>query len=200
MTSCGDIPVYVGTAGDLSTIAGYKLTGGALCLMQRKQLPGPDDVLKDAQRIVVLEGINNPTNVGAIFRSAAALGADALLLTPDCSDPLYRRSARVSMGSVFSLPWTYCGNNSHADVDMLKAKGYTTLAMALDDDAVPLDSMPSEALKRVAVFLGNENNGLSEKTVSSCDHTLIIPMQRGIDSLNVAAASAVTFWELFRRS
>ena len=200
MKACGDIPVYVGSAEDLGSIAGYKLTGGALCLMQRKDLPAPDDVLKDAERIVVLESINNPTNVGAIFRSAAALGADALLLTPDCSDPLYRRAARVSMGSVFSLPWTYYGNNSCADVDILKEKGYTTLAMALDDDAVSLDTIPAAERRRVAVFLGNENNGLSAETVSSCDHTVIIPMQRGIDSLNVAAASAVAFWELFGRS
>ena len=200
VNACGDIPVYVGSAEDLSSIAGYKLTGGALCLMQRKELPDPDHILKDAERIVVLEGINNPTNVGAIFRSAAALGADALLLTPDCSDPLSRRAARVSMGSVFSLPWTYYGSNSSADADMLKEKGYTTLAMALDDDAIPLDTLPAAERRRVAVFLGNENNGLSKKTVSSCDHTVIIPMQRGIDSLNVAAASAVTFWELFGRS
>ncbi len=197
---CGDVPVYVGSAETLSTLAGYKLTGGALCLMRRGPLPLPSEVIRDARHIVVLEGINNPTNVGAIFRSAAALGADALFLTPDCSDPLYRRAARVSMGTVFSLPWTYFGANGLADVSALRQAGFATAAMALTDDACPLDKLPEEMRGRLALLLGNENEGLSEATIAACDRTLIIPMQRGVDSLNVAAASAVACWELFGRT
>lgn len=196
---CGEIPVYVGSAEVISTLAGYKLTGGALCLMKRKPLPDPVRIMKTARRIVVLEGINNPTNVGAVFRSAAALGADAVLLTPDSSDPLYRRAARVSMGTAVSLPWAYFGRNRESDVEALKAEGFLTLAMALSESSVPLDDpFLKGKTGRVAVFLGNENDGLNPDTIASCDASVIIPMDHGVDSLNVAAASAVAFWELFR--
>ena len=195
---CGDIPVYVGEAEVLSTLAGYKLTGGALCLMLRKPLPALSAVLENAGRVVVMEGINNPTNVGAIFRSAAALGADALLLTPDCSDPLYRRAARVSMGTVMSLPWCYFGKNRLSDVAALKEAGFAVLAMALEEDAVRLGESAPWKGRRLAVILGNENDGLSPDTVKKCDASVLIPMMNGVDSLNVAAASAVAFWELFK--
>lgn len=194
---CKDVPVYVGSNETLSTLAGYKLTGGALSLMKRRKLPDISEVLDGAKKIVVLEGINNPTNVGAIFRSAAALGAEALLLTPDCSDPLYRRAARVSMGTVVSLPWTYFGKDRMADVKALKAAGYTTMAMALKEDSVRLGQL-SHSYEKTAVLLGNENNGLSDTTIEDCDLTVMIPMMNGVDSLNVAAASAVAFWELFK--
>lgn len=191
------VPLYVGDAETLSTLAGYKLTGGALCLMKRREYPKVPEVIHKAERIVVLEGINNPTNVGAIFRCAAALGAQAVLLTPDCSDPLYRRAARVSMGTVFALPWTYFGSDRKADVDALKEAGYTTVAMALKEDSCRLGES-FETRGRMAVFLGNENDGLSPATVDACDITMMIPMMNGVDSLNVAAASAVAFWELFK--
>ncbi|MBR5421653.1 MAG: RNA methyltransferase [Lachnospiraceae bacterium] len=194
----GDVPVWIGTNEQLSGLAGYKLTGGALCLMQRKKLPELSEVLRGARRVVVLEGINNPTNVGAIFRSAAALGAEALLLTPDCSDPLYRRAARVSMGTVFALPWTYFGSERKSDVAALKGEGFCCMAMALGEDSRELGDTAGMSDGRIAVFLGNENDGLCIDTVSSCDMSVKIPMQRGVDSLNVAAASAVAFWELFK--
>ncbi|MCR5249366.1 MAG: RNA methyltransferase [Lachnospiraceae bacterium] len=194
----GDIPVYVGSAETLGSLAGYKLTGGALSLMRRRKLPKAAELLKDAKRVVVLESINNPTNVGAIFRSAAALGADAILLTPDCSDPLYRRAARVSMGTVFALPWCYFGANEAADLSLLRECGFTSLAMALREGAEALGSIELSRSDKRAVLLGNENNGLAEATVAASDHCVVIPMQNGVDSLNVAAASAVAFWELFR--
>ncbi len=197
---CGEIPVYVGSAEVISTLAGYKLTGGALCLMKRKPLPEPAQILRKAKRIAVLEGINNPTNVGAIFRSAAALGAEAVLLTPDCSDPLYRRAARVSMGTVVSLPWAYFGKNRECDIRMLKAAGFTVFAMALRENSVLLGAASDLMGERVAVLLGNENDGLNSSTIEGADHSVIIPMGNGVDSLNVAAASAVAFWELFKRA
>ena len=193
-----DVPVYVGEAEVLGTLAGYKLTGGALCLMKRKALPELSGVLAGAGHVVVLEGINNPTNVGAIFRSAAALGADAVLLTPDCSDPLYRRAARVSMGTVMSLPWGYFGANRKSNVESLRAAGFMTLAMALEKDALRLGESAPWKGNKVAVILGNENDGLSPETIKSCDATVLIPMMNGVDSLNVAAASAVAFWEIFK--
>ena len=193
------VPTYVGDCETLSSLAGYKLTGGALCLMKRREYPDISEVIRSAERIVVLEGINNPTNVGAIFRCAAALGAQAVLLTPDCSDPLYRRAARVSMGTVFALPWTYFGSDRKADVSILKEAGYTAIAMALKDDSRTLgESFAGSDKGRLAVFLGNENDGLSPATIDSCDITMMIPMMNGVDSLNVAAASAVAFWELFK--
>ena len=192
------VPVYVGSPETLSNIAGYKLTGGALCLMKRKKLPDVSQVLKNARHVVVLEGINNPTNVGAIFRDAAALGADAVLLTPDCSDPLYRRAARVSMGNVFALPWCYFGANRRADIELLKKEAYFTAAMALNEDACSLRDVPYECRKRIAVVLGNENDGLASDTVAACARSVIIPMMNGVDSLNVAAASAISFWELMK--
>ncbi|MBQ9867863.1 MAG: RNA methyltransferase [Lachnospiraceae bacterium] len=194
---CADVPVYVGSNDTLSKLAGYKLTGGALCLMKRRRLPDISEVLNGVSKVAVLEGINNPTNVGAIFRSAAALGAEAVLLTPDCSDPLYRRAARVSMGTVVSLPWTYFGKDRRADVAALKAAGFTTVAMALKEDSVKLGAETDKGQK-TAVFLGNENDGLSDETIRECDMTVMIPMMNGVDSLNVAAASAVAFWELLR--
>lgn len=194
----GDVPVYVGSNEALSGLAGYKLTGGALCLMKRRKLPTLSEITAAARRIAVLEGINNPTNVGAIFRSAAAVGADAVLITPDCSDPLYRRAARVSMGTVFALPWTYFGTNRKSDVAALKAAGFCCMAMALEEGAVDIrKAKQKKGDTPVAVFLGNENDGLSRETVSACDQTVIIPMKNGVDSLNVAAASALAFWELF---
>ena len=197
MERLGDIPVYAGSPETLSSLAGYKLTGGALCLMKRRKLPDAKEVLKDARHAVILEGINNPTNAGAIFRDAAALGADALLLTPDCSDPLYRRAARVSMGTVFSLPWCYFGSNRQADIDLLKNEGFFTAAMALNKDSCSLREVSAESRKKIAVLLGNENDGLSPDTIAGCDSSVIIPMMNGVDSLNVAAAAAVAFWELF---
>ena len=198
--SCGDIPVYTGSDETLSGIAGYKLTRGVLCAMQRPELPDVEDICETASRIVVLDTIADSTNVGAIFRSAAALGIDAVLLTPTCCDPLNRRSVRVSMGTVFQIPWTYiCSDHKswpHPGLEMLKAMGFCTLAMALDKDATPLDSPTLANKDKLAIIMGTEGDGLSQKTIAGCDHTVRIPMFHNVDSLNVAAASAVTFWQL----
>ncbi|MBR1471770.1 MAG: RNA methyltransferase [Lachnospiraceae bacterium] len=206
---CGEVPVYVASADALSKLAGYKLTGGALCAMRRKALRSPAEICAGAGRIAVMEGITNPTNVGAIFRSAAALGVEAVLMTPDCSDPLYRRAARVSMGTVFQIPWGFFARRKKeqqlkagremkqpADVALLKEMGYTTVAMALTDRSVSIADERLHHAEKLAIILGNENNGLTEQTIEACDYTVRIPMQNGVDSLNVAAASAVAFWEL----
>ncbi len=204
LEGCKNTKILTAPEDILSQIAGYKLTGGALCLMQRKKLPAPSDILKGSERAVILEGINNPTNVGAIFRSAAALGADAILLTSDCSDPLYRRAARVSMGSVFQIPWTYFPDKNpgverkQTNMTLLKEAGFQTIAMALSETALPLNSLSLSGEKKTAILLGNENEGLVSDTLGGCDHIAYIPMRRGVDSLNVAAASAVAFWELFK--
>ena len=190
---CGDIPVYTSDLDILTKLTGFQLTRGVLCAMRRPALPSVEDVLKDARRIVILENVMNPTNVGAIFRSAAALGMDAVLLTPGSSDPLYRRSARVSMGTVFQVPWTFLPHNW---MEVLKSQGFQTAAMALSDDSVSIDDPALHKVEKLAVVLGTEGDGLAPATVSGCDHTVKIPMYHGVDSLNVAAASAVAFWEL----
>ena len=193
---CGDIPVYTADLDVLTKLTGYQLTRGLLCAMRRPQLPKAEDILKNVRRVAVLENIQNPTNVGAIFRSAAALGMEAVLLTPDCSNPLYRRSCRVSMGTVFQVPWTYLEENW---TRQLKALGFKTAAMALSDNSVSIDDPRLLHEEKLAVVLGSEGDGLAEATIADCDYTVKIPMAHGVDSLNVAAASAVAFWELRAR-
>ena len=193
---CGDVPVFTAPLDVLTKLTGFQLTRGMLCAMRRPALKSVEEVTKDTRRVVVLENIQNPTNVGAIFRSAAALGMDAVLLTPNCSNPLYRRSARVSMGTVFQIPWTYLGEDW---VAQLKSMGYKTAAMALKDDSYSIDDPALRAEEKLAVVLGSEGDGLAENTIAACDYTVKIPMYHGVDSLNVAAASAVAFWELRAR-
>jgi len=190
---CGDVPVYTAEMDVLTQLTGYQLTRGLLCAMRRKTLPKTEAVLKDAKRVAVLEEVMNPTNIGAIFRSAAALGMDAVLLTPGCSDPLYRRSARVSMGTVFQIPWTFLPENW---LEILKENGFKTAAMALTDASVSIDDPALQAEEKPAIVLGTEGDGLAQNTITNCDYTVKIPMYHGVDSLNVAAASAVAFWEL----
>ena len=197
---CGDIPLFTADRDVLCQLTGYQLTRGVLCAMLRPPLPAVSDVLRNARRVVILENVQNPTNVGAIFRSAAALGMDAVLLTPGCSNPLYRRSARVSMGTVFQIPWTFIGAET-ADwpgkgMDVLRAEGFKTEAMALSDDSVSIDAPRPAAEQKRSVILGSEGDGLTDTTIADCDYTVKIPMYHGVDSLNVAAASAVAFWEL----
>ena len=197
---CPNIPVYTADRDVLAQLTGYHLTRGVLCAMFRPQLPSVEDVLRDAQRVAVLENVMNPTNVGAIFRSAAALGMDAVLLTPGCSDPLYRRSARVSMGTVFQIPWTFIGSEiSHwpePGMNTLQQLGFKTAAMALREDSLSVDDPALAQVDKLAIILGSEGDGLTEATIADCDYTVRIPMYHGVDSLNVAAASAVAFWEL----
>ena len=200
---CGDVPVFTAHFDVLTQLTGYQLTRGMLCAMRRPPLPPAEDVLKDTKRVVVLENVMNPTNIGAIFRSAAALGMDAVLLTPGCSDPLYRRSARVSMGTVFQVPWTYIGEEMEdwpgKGMDTLRRMGFKTAAMALSDDSVSIDDPALMAEEKLAVILGTEGDGLAGSTIAGCDYTVKIPMDHGVDSLNVAAASAVAFWQLRSR-
>jgi tRNA G18 (ribose-2'-O)-methylase SpoU len=197
---CPDIPVYTATEEVLVQLTGFKLTRGALCAMRRRPLPSIEETCANARRIAVLEHVMNPTNVGAIFRSAAALNMDAVLLTPDCSNPLYRRAARVSMGTVFQIPWTYLGQDDgkwpHPGMEHLQSLGFKTVAMALNDHSISIDDPRLTAEKKLAIILGTEGDGLSECTITGCDYTVRIPMSHGVDSLNVAAASAVAFWEL----
>ncbi|MEE1328684.1 MAG: RNA methyltransferase [Oscillospiraceae bacterium] len=193
---CGDVPVFTAPLDVLTKLTGFQLTRGMLCAMRRPALKSVEEVTKDARRVVVLENVQNPTNVGAIFRSAAALGMDAVLLTPNCSNPLYRRSARVSMGTVFQIPWTYLGEDW---VTQLQSMGYKTAAMALKDDSYSIDDPALRAEEKLAVVLGSEGDGLAATTIAACDYTVKIPMYHGVDSLNVAAASAVAFWELRAR-
>ena len=193
---CGDIPVYTSSLDILTKLTGFQLTRGMLCAMKRPQLPTVEEVLKGVRRIAVLEEVQNPTNVGAIFRSAAALGMEAVLLTKGCSNPLYRRSARVSMGTVFQVPWTYLDENW---TEQLKGFGFKTAAMALREDSYSIDAPELRAVERLAVVLGSEGDGLNDGTIADCDYTVKIPMYHGVDSLNVAAASAVAFWELRAR-
>ena len=190
---CGDVPVFTASLDILTKLTGFQLTRGMLCAMRRPQLPSVEQVLEGTTRIAVLEDIQNPTNVGAIFRSAAALGMDAVLLTPACSNPLYRRSCRVSMGTVFQIPWTYLESGW---TEKLRAMGYKTAAMALRDDSYSIDAPELRAEEKLAVVLGSEGDGLADGTIAACDYTVKIPMFHGVDSLNVAAASAVAFWEL----
>ena len=190
---CGEIPVYTASLDVLTNLTGYQLTRGLLCAMRRPPLPTLDAVIGAATRIAVLEEVQNPTNIGAIFRSAAALGMDAVLLTPGCSNPLYRRSARVSMGTVFQIPWTYLGETWQED---LKNRGFKTAAMALSDDSVSIDDPRLMGEEKLVIVLGSEGDGLATNTIARCDYTVRIPMYHGVDSLNVAAASAVAFWQL----
>lgn len=197
---CGDIPVYTSDLDVLTKLTGFQLTRGVLCAMRRPQLKSVDEVVRDARRIVILENVMNPTNVGAIFRSAAALGMDAVLLTPGCSNPLYRRAARVSMGTVFQIPWTFIGSEM-ADwpgdgMEKLRQLGFKTAAMALRSDSISIDDPALLAEEKLAIVLGSEGDGLTDDTIADCDYTVLIPMDHGVDSLNVAAASAVAFWQL----
>jgi tRNA G18 (ribose-2'-O)-methylase SpoU len=193
---CGDIPVYTAELPVLTQLTGFQLTRGMLCAMRRPPIKTLAEAVEGARRVCVLEDIQNPTNVGAIFRSAAALGMDAVLLTPACSNPLYRRSCRVSMGTVFQVPWAYLGENWVEDLHEL---GFKTAAMALSDDSVSIDAPCLRQEEKLAVVLGTEGDGLKQTTITSCDYTVKIPMYHGVDSLNVAAASAVAFWELRAR-
>lgn len=199
---CGDIPVFTADFEVLARLTGYQLTRGVLCAMQRKELPDAETICRDAGRIAILENVVNPTNVGAIFRSAAALGIDAVLLTPACSDPLYRRAARVSMGTVFQIPWTYLDGEDAAwpkqGIEWLQRMGFKTVAMALSDNALSIADPRLANAEKLAVILGTEGEGLLEETIGACDYTVCIPMSHGVDSLNVAAASAVAFWQLGR--
>lgn len=196
---CENIPIYTADSDVLTAIAGFKLTQGILCAMRRSRLPEAAKICAEASRIAVLEDIMNQTNVGAIFRSAAALGFDAVLLTAGCSDPLYRRSVRVSMGTVFQVPWTYIESSGTDYVSTLKGMGFTTAAMALNDNSVGIDDPQLMAENRLAVILGTEGDGLKASTIAACDYTVKIPMSHGVDSLNVAAASAVAFWQLRKK-
>ena len=192
---CQDIPLYTAEESILTQLTGFHLTRGMLCAMRRPKLPGVEDVCRNARRIVVLENVINPTNIGAIFRSAAALGMDAVLLTSAGSDPLYRRASRVSMGNVFLIPWTYLPEEGAWTV-LLRSLGFRTVAMALRDDSVRLDDPRLAAEEKLAIVMGTEGDGLASSTIASCDYTVRIPMYHGVDSLNVAAASAVAFYEL----
>lgn len=203
IAQCGDIPLFTADRDVLCQLTGFQLTRGVLCAMLRPKNPTVEDICRDAKRIVVLENVMNPTNVGAIFRSAAALHMDAILLTPGCSNPLYRRSARVSMGTVFQIPWTFIGEETtdwpHPGMERLQAIGFKTAAMALRDDSVSIDDPDLLAEEKLAIVLGSEGDGLVDTTIADCDYTVKIPMSHGVDSLNVAAASAVAFWQLGRR-
>lgn len=192
----GDIPVYVGSPRTLEQLTGFKMTQGVLAVMKRPVLPDVSQILKSTTRVALLENIMNQTNIGAVFRSAAALGFDAVLLTEGCSDPLFRRSIRVSMGTVFQIPWTYIGGSSPDYIHTLKQAGFVTVAMALRHDAVRIDDPSLAKAEKIAVVLGTEGDGLLDPTINACDRTVTIPMARGVDSLNVAAASAVAFWQL----
>lgn len=205
ISRCGDIPVYTAPFEVLTMLTGFQLTRGLLCAMYRPALPSVEELCKNSRRIAVLENVMNPTNIGAIFRSAAALGMDAILLTSGCSDPLYRRASRVSMGTVFQIPWTYFDkkklstqveNTSENYVTQLKELNFTTAAMALKKDSTSVDNPIFQTLDKLAVILGTEGEGLCDETIAACDYTVMIPMAHGVDSLNVAAASAVAFWEL----
>ena len=193
---CSGIPVYTAQMDVLTQLTGYQLTRGLLCAMRRKPLPEVAAVLETAKRVAVLEEVMNPTNIGAIFRSAAALGMDTVLLTPGCSDPLYRRSARVSMGTVFQIPWTFLPENW---LEVLSSHGFKTAAMALTDDSISIEDPALQAEEKLAVVLGTEGDGLACNTIAGCDYTVKIPMYHDVDSLNVAAASAVAFWELRKK-
>ena len=207
---CGEVPVYVAEFDVLTQITGYKLTRGMLCAMRRPPLRTPAEVCTGARRIAILENVVNPTNVGAIFRSAAALNMDAVLLTPDCSDPLYRRAIRVSMGTVFQIPWTFIQDNNEMRcqreilwprqaITEFREMGYKTAALALTDDSVGIDNPELMQEEKLAIILGTEGEGLMDRTIEMCDYTVKIPMSHDVDSLNVAAASAVAFWQLGKK-
>ena len=201
---CGDIPLFTADRDVLCQLTGFQLTRGVLCAMLRPKLPTVEEICRDAKRIVILENVMNPTNVGAIFRSAAALHMDAILLTPGCSNPLYRRAARVSMGTVFQIPWTFIGSEMsdwpESGMEKLRSLGFKTAAMALRDDSVSIDDPKLLAEEKLAIILGSEGDGLTNDTIADCDYTVKIPMYHDVDSLNVAAASAVAFWQLRSRT
>ena len=192
---CGDIPVYTAPLEVLTRLTGFHLTRGVLCAMRRPKLPAATELLKNARRIAVLENVMNPTNIGAIIRSAAALGIDAVFLTAAGSDPLYRRAARVSMGTVFQVPWTYLPEDEPW-TELLHSFGFKTAAMALRDDSLPIHDARLLREEKLAIVLGTEGDGLAAETIETCDYTVRIPMSHGVDSLNVAAASAVAFYQL----
>lgn len=205
MERCPGIPVYTADRDVLASLTGYALTRGILCAMQRPEPQKAEALLGGSRRIAVLEGIVDSTNMGAIFRSAAALGMDAVLLTPTCCDPLCRRAVRVSMGTIFQVPWARIGDCPadwpEAGMELLHRHGFATAAMALDERAISIDDPRLQQEKKLAVLLGTEGDGLSHQTIARCDYTVMIPMEHGVDSLNVAAASAVAFWQLrLRRS
>lgn len=197
------VPVYTAELSVLTRLTGYQLTRGVLCAMRRKRLPQTAEILKGKQRIVLLENVMNPTNIGAIFRSAAALNMDAVLLSAGCSDPLYRRAVRVSMGTVFQIPWTYLDGAAEKGVlpgiRQVRKAGFKVVSMALRDDSVSINDPALLAEEKLAIVLGTEGQGLLNETIADSDYTVRIPMSHGVDSLNVAAASAVAFWELGRR-
>ena len=197
----GNVPVYTAEFDVLTQLTGFKLTRGMLCAMRRPPLPEVRQICEGSRRIAILENVVNPTNVGAIFRSAAALGIDAVLLTYDSSDPLYRRAVRVSMGTVFQIPWTFFEKDAWPEkgIRLLRELGFRTAAMALREDSVSIDNQKLLAEKKLAVILGTEGDGLASSTIADCDYTVRIPMSHGVDSLNVAAASAVAFWKLGRK-
>ena len=203
LARCEGVPVYTAGEALLTHLTGYPLTRGVLCAMRRPTLPAPEALCAGARRIAVLENIVDSTNIGAIFRSAAALGMDAVLVTPSCGDPLYRRAVRVSMGTVFQIPWTRIGETAadwpHPGMERLRAMGFRTAAMALREDSVSMDDRRLLSEDRLAIVLGTEGDGLSPRTIAACDYTVRIPMAHGVDSLNVAAASAVAFWQLRAR-
>ena len=197
---CGDIPVYTASREILTEMTGFELTRGALCAMRRPALPTVEEVVAGARRVAVLEGVTDSTNIGALFRSAAALGIDAVLVTPTCCDPLCRRAVRVSMGTIFLVPWTQIGE-SKADwpekgLRELNSLGFKTVAMALTDNSVSIDDPVLKSEEKLAIILGTEGDGLFKTTIANTDYTVKIPMKHGVDSLNVAAAGALAFWEL----
>ena len=196
LARCSGIPVYTAESDILTQLTGFQLTRGALCAMRRRALPSLTEICSGARRIAILEQVMNPTNIGAIFRSAAALNMDAVILTPGCSDPLYRRASRVSMGTVFQIPWTVADNWPQPVMSQLKQLGFKTAAMALSDNSVSIDDEQLMSEEKLAIILGTEGDGLAETTIADCDYTVKIPMTHGVDSLNVAAASAVAFWQL----
>lgn len=200
---CGDVPVYTAPLEILTQLTGFKLTRGMLCAMRRRSLPSVREVCSGARRVAVLENVMNPTNVGAVFRSAAALNMDAVLLTPGCSDPLYRRASRVSMGTVFQIPWTFFDPKREAwpqrGMEVLREMGFRTAAMALKKDSISLDHEALRREEKLAVVLGTEGDGLASDTIADCDYTVMIPMSHDVDSLNISCASAVAFWELGKR-
>lgn len=193
LTAMKDVPVFCAEFDVLTQLTGFKLTRGMLCAMKRKPLPSVSEICKDKSRIVILDKVMNPTNVGAIIRSAAALGMDAVILTPGCADPLYRRAARVSMGTVFQIDWTFASDDS---LDEIKPLGFKTVAMALKEQSLDIRDPRLTAEKKLAVIMGTEGDGLADQTIADCDYTVRIPMYHGVDSLNVAAASAVAFYQL----
>ena len=191
-----DVPVYTAERELLERLTGYTLTRGVLCAMRRPAPKSPSSVIADARRVAVLEGVVDATNIGAIFRSAAALGMDAVLLSPTCCDPLTRRAVRVSMGTVFQLPWATFDIWPNGGMALLRGAGFATCAMALRDDSLALGDERLNSLPKLAIVLGAEGDGLANGTIAACDYTVRIPMAHGVDSLNVAAASAVAFWEM----